>query len=277
MRRLVATTVAALSIVPIACADAGATPLETVAEAVARTLGTGTARGSFTVTSARPGAEPAVTMFGEGMFDFENRLGSMHITATDLRVPHLTGEFDVVVHGPTQYLSVPPGVPLDRPFVVLDHRALRAVPIDPLAFDLLLSADPSTALRWFRGAGGDVRRAGTDVVREVETTHFVLEVGVARATQQAPDDLADSFGRLAARFGRLWLPAEVWVGNDDQRIRRLSIRFDPSHPAEATEPTVLTVDLFDFGVSVSVGRPGPDQVVSLGAVLDLPPPRRRRR
>jgi hypothetical protein len=259
-----------------ACADAGVTALETVSDAVARTLAASTARSSFTVTAIGAGApSPPERVRGAGAFDLENRIGSMHIAAVDLRVPYVKGEIDAVVQGAVQLLSVPPTVPLGKPWIVVDHRTLGQVPVDPLAFDQLLSADPSTAVRWLRGASGDVKRAGEEVVRGVPTTRFEVEVGLQRAAEQAPSDLRTSMGRLAGRFGIRRVPAQVWVGDDDDRVHRLTLRFEPAQGG--SDAFVLTVELYDFGVPVTVARPTPDRIAQLAELLQLPPPRPQRR
>ena len=259
------------------CTDAGTTPLETLTEAVARTLAASTARASFTVTRLAPGP-PTDVLRGEGVFDLENRIGTMRIHAVDLRLPYLSGDVDVVSHGDVQYLSVPPSVPLGRPWVAVDHRVLGQVPLDPLALDQLLSADPSTSVRWLRGARGDVRRAGGEDVRGEPATRFEAVIGVGRASEQAPVDLRPSMGRLASRFGRGELPTAVWIGDDDGRVRRLALRLEPLDPAGETY--VLTVELYDFGPAsgpVAVAVPVPDQVAPVGELLTLPPPRPARR
>ena len=256
-----------------ACADTGATPLETVASAVARTLEAGSARAAFTVTAIGPdGGQEVVVIRGEGTFHLANRLGSMRLHVPDFRVPALGGDLDAIVLGSVQILQVPPDVPLGRPWLVVDHRALHDVPVDPLVFDALLAADPSTALRYLRGVGGEVRRAGTEVVRGVPAARFETVIDLRRAAEQAPADLELSLGRLISRFRRARVPAQVWI-DDDGRVRRIVIRLESSE----TDPTfVLDEVLYDFGARVTVTRPAAEEMATLPELLALPPPRRRR-
>jgi hypothetical protein len=279
MRRVAVVGAAVLLATSVACTDAGTTPLETVGDAVARTLDAQTVRASFTVTAVGPlaGREP-VRLRGEGAFDVENRIGSMTVTAVDLSVPVLRAELSVVSHGPVQFLRVPPGVPVGQAWVVVDHRTLGDVEIDPLRFDQLLAADPSTGLRWLRGAGGDVSPIGTEEVRGVATTRFGLTIDLRRAAEQAPSDLRASMGRIRGRFERTRFPAEVWIGDDDGRIRRLVVRFEPARAEIGAY--VFSEELFAFGTRVAVAPPTVESSAPVADVARIPPttttPRQRR-
>ena len=276
MRQVAAVAAILLCTVSAACTDAGTTPLETVADAVAETLGARTARVSFAVTAVGPhaGADPA-RLRGEGAFDVENRIGSMAVSTKDLSVAVLHGDLEVISHGPVQFFKVPPGAPVGQAWVVVDHRTLGEVHIDPLRFDQLLLADPGNGLRWLRGVGGDVTAIGTEEVRGVPTTRYSLSIDLRRAIAQAPIDMRPSIGRFLGRFERRQFPAEVWIGDDDGRIRRLVVRFEPLRPDMGAY--VFSEELYAFGIDVAVAPPAVEASAPVAEAARLPVSTTRRR
>jgi hypothetical protein len=174
-----------------------------------------------------------------------------------------------------QFFQVPPGVPVGQAWVVVDHRSLGDVQIDPLRFDQLLVADPSTGLRWLRGAGGDVSPIGGEEIRGAPTTRYSLTIDLRRAAEQAPSDLRASLGRIQGRFEKTRLPAEVWIGDDDGRIHRMVVRFEPLRPE--TGAYVFSEELFGFGTEVAVAPPTIESSAQVGDVAKIPPTTVRRR
>jgi hypothetical protein len=93
-------------------------------------------------------------------------------------------------------------------------------------------------------------------VRGVATTHCRLTVDLARADAALPAGVTVPPGPYRALRQ---LPAEVWL-DEAGLARRISVNSDPTRAAETQIWSVL--ELWDFGVSVDITPPGPDEVIA---------------
>jgi hypothetical protein len=115
--------------------------------------------------------------------------------------------------------------------------------------------DPLWPLDALFGAGHDAVEIGPEAVRGVPATRFRLAVDLARADAALPAGVSVPAGpyRSLSR-----LPAEVWI-DAAGLARRISVSSDPA-AAEAQVWSI--VELWDFGVTVDITPPGPDEVLA---------------
>jgi hypothetical protein len=91
-----------------------------------------------------------------------------------------------------------------------------------------------------------------------------MEKAAAQAPAEVRDSVQASVDQVQQQFGTTTVPIEVWVGSDEQ-IRRMEFRYPLPVEAGGSEDgqMVLRVDLFDFGVLVSIEPPPADQVTDV--------------
>jgi len=128
--------------------------------------------------------------------------------------------------------------------------------------------DMTGMLDWLRGVSSDVTEVGPDTINGVSTTHYRATVDLAKAAANAPAAAQSRVQQAAQALGQT-LPVDVWVDGQG-RLRQLTTSIDtgtgqaPSDlAASGTGPIVATVDLWNFGVPVTVTAPPADQVSTL--------------
>lgn len=250
-----------------------ASPAERVAEAPARTVAARTAkvtqRLEITPADGAESAEPVVVT-AEGEVDFANREGRMTVSSAG-------EESDLVFRGSTVYQRVPEvASAAGKGWLKVDLDDLStAVDVEGLG-NLLQgqSNDPGSSLHHLRGASGDVRRVGRELMRGAATTWYETTVDVEKAAAGAPADQRAVVRQLKDTFGIARVPTDVWLDGNG-RVRRLRQTIDYStsrgserFPAEALpERTELTLEFFDFGSPVRVQFPPPEDVADYADVL----------
>jgi hypothetical protein len=176
-------------------------------------------RGSVTVNG-----QP-VLVSGKG--DFRNRSGAM---ALGFNVGPLSGTLDAVVDGSTLYIrsplfagSLPPGKTWAK--VDLTKTSAGGLPLSTVA-----AQDPAATLKQLR-ALSRVTKIGSEQVGGVDATHYR--------------------GRVAKTATHPAAAYDVWIGDDDGYVHRVSFRslIGPN------ERLATTIDLSDFGKTVTVNVP----------------------
>ena len=240
-----------LSVPPLAACGGGSksnsqasklTPIAYVKTAAAKTAQAPSEHATVTasvVVSGQP-----VTLTGSGDFDNTTRQGSMH---ADFAVAGLTGSIDEVLDGTTIYMRSPlfsDGLPKGKSWLKLDlQKALAARGID---FSALLSQNPSQTLAQLQGSGA-VTKVGDETIDGVDTTHYRGTIDPAKLPQGA---------KIVAFTGARYGPYDVWVGNADGYVRRMTFSYSLKPQAGAKrEPIAMTMSYSDFGKSVTVTVP----------------------
>jgi len=251
----------ALLLLAAACSGGGGKgrtdSVKVLQEAADRTISARTARIVFSVSTppAEGRAEP-LTINGDGVFDFQHRRGRLTFdvptTKPPQRVESVIVASAVYAKLPREMLPLAGGA---RPWVKLPAQA--ATSRAGLGVRGLESADLAQALRYVRGATSNVKRVGTDRMRDTTTTHYrgPLDLEVAAANTKEP--ARTSTRRLIETLGTSRVPADIWLDNE-HRIRKLVLA-----PVQVT----LSVELFDFGTPVKIDLPPPEQVSDLTSVL----------
>jgi hypothetical protein len=125
-------------------------------------------------------------------------------------------------------------------------------------------ADPSQALQMLM-ASSDAKPVDYDRVRGVPTTHYKLDVDLARLAK-GNAALRKTFEAVRKLTGKTSYPAEAWIDKQG-RVRRMKIDMSFNTPLGGAFTMSMTEDLFAFGVKVNVQPPDPSQVLDAGALL----------
>jgi LppX_LprAFG lipoprotein len=217
------------------------TPIAYVKSAAAKTAQAPSEHTTLTASAAVSGQPLTVT--GAGDFDNSSHQGSMH---ADFSVAGLTGTIDEVLDGSTIYMKSPlfaDGLPKGKTWLKLDlQKALASKGID---FSALLSQNPAQTLAQLQNSGS-VTKVGDETIDGVDTTHYRAVIDPSKLPQGA---------KVVALTGAKFGPFDVWIGNDDSYVHKLSLSYSIKAPGAKRQSFALTTGFSDFGKSVTVTVP----------------------
>jgi hypothetical protein len=124
--------------------------------------------------------------------------------------------------------------------------------------------NPAQALEMLKKVA-DVTKVGEETVDGTRTTHYRATIDVKDALEKAGLP-ASSVQEITSSGMSAQVPVEVWVGDDDGLVRRMTIDYGSAAAGQAFSGQ-LTMTLRDWGSDVSVEAPPADQVFDLGTVL----------
>jgi hypothetical protein len=200
-----------------------------------------------------------------------------------VRLPEPLGQIDVRSTGQDYFVHLPPhlqGVAGGKPWVRVDHSTLQALAGSQLGVPGLgTTLDFGSVLAWLRGVSGQTTTVGNERINGTPTTHYRAQLDLSRAATTMGADTNDA-SALAQAVGRT-LPMDVWI-DARGRLRQLKVSLDLStlhtspavtRPTQARGTAVLTVDLWNFGVTVHPVPPPANQVSDASSLLGAPPGR----
>ena len=230
-----------------------------VATAYTNTVNTKSAHMALLIGVTQPG-HAAVNLTGTGAVSFATDQSEF-----SLDIPQ-AGTFQVRLVGSTVYLMLPQQLQAatgGKPWASVDLASLQPgnSTLPGLGSG---SSDPSQILGYLQGVSTSVTNLGPATVRGVQTTHYRANVDLNKAAQANPQ-AAPQYQKLIGQIHTSTIPVDVWTDASD-RVNQM--RFEIPVPAgtagSAAGGTVtLTLQLFDFGVPVTVTAPPPDQVGTL--------------
>jgi hypothetical protein len=182
-----------------------------------------------------------VAMKGSGDFDNTAKTGAMTLKAL---VGGLSMQIDEVVDGTVIYMKSPlfaANLPAGKTWIRLDLQ--QAAAQQGLDLGGLLSQKPSDSLAQLQ-ALGKVTEVGEEEIGGAKTTHYRATIDRTKLPKQ--------LAKLNATFGTY----HVWIGNDDQYVRRLKMSYSVQQQSIA-----MTMNFSDFGKDVSVDVPTADESV----------------
>jgi hypothetical protein len=125
-------------------------------------------------------------------------------------------------------------------------------------------ADPSQTLAMLK-ASADAHQVGYDHIRGVFTTHYELDIDLARLAKENKN-LRKMVDTVREVTGTTSYPAEAWV-DDAGRVRRMKIDMSFNSPAGGAFTLSMTEDLFAFGTKVVVRPPAAGRVLDASALV----------
>jgi hypothetical protein len=123
------------------------------------------------------------------------------------------------------------------------------------------SPTPTNALAYLAGAS-EVKKVGSESVQGVKSTHYEVTVDLQRAASRATGAVRASLERAISQSRLKTLPLDVWVDGSGY-IRKVNYE----ERAGGGQPAEVTMELHDFGTSVSIKPPPSAAVVDLMKTL----------
>jgi hypothetical protein len=279
MRRKAVFLVLAATLLAAAC-SAELSPGATVLQSIPTTHRAHSARVSYSATFDIATAPAPVEMTGEGAFDYARHEGRMTFDMSQILqqeggAPEGSGRVDMIFEGVVLYMRMPfltQIVTEQRPWLRLDLEAARRAGRPELAQLVQLGqSDPTQLLELLNGATKDVEAIGEEELRGTQTTHYTMTLDLRRAVEKASAETRSSIASLVARSGSPRLAADVWI-DEEGRMRRMTyvVVLATSDGDAPPNSMTVTMELYEFGVDISVQPPPADQVVDLLSLLEQP-------
>ena len=218
-----------------------------------------------------------VTATGSGVVDLRDHAISMSL-AIDLgddaqviqQLGSSTMHLDMVLRGATAYVKLPSSLTsalgASRPWVELDLAKLSGIPGLSSLTDGPGTSDPSEALQMLRSASGSVANLGQQRVDGVETTHYRLNMSLARFADDVPASERGAVKQVLSQLSQSLptggFPVDVWV-DGDHLIRRVVMSIDLSLPTGANMQETVISDYSDYGPQSPPATPPANAVVDL--------------
>ena len=268
--------VAAIAAVVIAGAGSGAGggTLDPVAQAAETTMRSGGAQMSMTGSVAVPGVPGAITLSGQGSFNFAADEGALTMAMGGLPSSlaarlhgaplQLTELFkaDVLYMGSPVFDGKLPG---GARWVRLDlARFQRALGLDPSSLTSG-GANPAQYLEYLKAAGGSSAIVGHERVRGVPTTHYSGRIDLLKAAEAEPGSdrskVRSTFEKVIAQTGLRTLPVGVWIDGRGL-VRKVAIRLAMTSAGHQATASIVT-EYHDFGPTPSISVPSGAEVYDL--------------
>lgn len=244
-----------------------------VASAASKTVDTTSSRVEFTATMSIEGVG-GMAFSGSGIFDGRTRSGAMNMRFTlppEARAQ--LGASDPTMqmimdgrNGLVMYMRSPmfKTVAADKWLKIDMEKLAKKEGIDLSALMNANQADPSESLHMLM-ASTDAHPIGYDRVRGVFTTHYKLNIDLARLTKDNKQ-LRKTFESVRKLTGISSFPAEAWI-DDQGRVRRMKIDMSFNAPTGGAFTMSMTEELYAFGVKVNVRPPAASEVIDAASLL----------
>jgi hypothetical protein len=222
------------------------------------TVNTKSAHLALILGVTQPGRAP-VNLTGSGAASFATDQSEFSLT-----VPQ-AGTFQVRLVGGTLYLMLPPQAQAatgGKPWGAISLASLQPgnSSVPGLGTG---SSDPSQILGYLQGVSSSVTNLGPATVRGVQTTHYRAVIDLNKAAQANPQAAA-AYQKLISQIHTSTLPVDVWTDSSNRvNQMRIQIPVPVGQGQSGTANVDLTLQLFDFGVPVTVVAPPANQVGSL--------------
>lgn len=128
--------------------------------------------------------------------------------------------------------------------------------------------NPGDFLSYFGDTDASVTEIGRETVRGVETTHFLAVFDTEKLLAEAtPEERAEIEAQGPIPLEEM--PMDIWIG-DDGLVYRYVVQMSGDTVADSDqgfEQMTMTFEMFDWGESIDVEEPSPDEVTE-GSELD---------
>jgi hypothetical protein len=264
-------------------AHSGVVIRDRLVDAASTTMDAGSARISMKMSMAAPGQSDA-QITADGLTDFAT--GDMQMTMDmgpllSQLAPGQAGSADTSVElrlvDKVMYIKYPAvlaqGMGTEKPWLSMDlGAALGDLGLPQDSLGQFEQTDPTQYLQYLAAVSSDVTEVGHDKLRDVDTTHYHATIDLTKALDRVPADVAQrlgidpdqlgkSFDQLRTQAGRDELPMDVWV-DANGRLRRMRMEM-----GAASGGVHIDMEMYDYGVDVSVQAPPADEVTDLFSML----------
>jgi hypothetical protein len=240
---------------PVA-AQSTSSDLERIANSGQALIKAGSAKftGKVDVSGAGVTSQQGAVSFS-GAFNFKRRLGQFKIDAAALGTRG-GAKITFLLVNDVAYIRLDalkgrtgtlPKALRGKKWLKLDLKALGA------GSGTIGQTDPTSSLFALRGVTQGIQNLGTDQVGGVTTTHYRVQLDLAKALQQVPAGQRAAAQQALQALGTGIVPADVWLDRQN-RLRRFSLTLHTT-TAGATATIVETFEFSAFGTPVSVSAP----------------------
>jgi hypothetical protein len=271
-RRLLTLLCLALSAAVLAGCGGDTFSFDPVAHAASTTADSQSARVSFTASMDIDGVG-GMSMSGAGIYDGHSRSGALNMRFTlppeaQAQLGGADPSMQMIMdgrHGLVMYMRSPLFRTLTDKWVKLDMEKLaKKQGIDLSSLMNANQADPSQALHMLM-ASTDAHPVGYDRVRGVFTTHYTLNIDLARLAKENRS-LTKTLDAVRRVTGVTSYPAEAWI-DDQGRVRRMKFDMSLNAPTGGAFHMSISEDLYAFGVKAVIRPPAASDVVDASALL----------
>lgn len=272
-RRILSLVCLAVSAAALAGCGGDTLSFDPVANAAGKTVDTTSARVEFTATMNIDGVG-GMAFNGKGIFDGRTRSGALNMRFTlPAEAQAQLGVTDPTMqmimdgrHGLVVYMRSPMlrTLATDKWLKFDMQKLAEKEGVDLSALMNANQADPSESLRMLM-ASSDTHPIGYDRVRGVFTTHYTLNIDLARLAKDNKE-LRKQLDAVRKLTGVTTYPAEAWI-DDRGRVRRLKIDMSFNTPTGGAFTMSMTEELYAFGIKVNVQAPAASEVVDAASLL----------
>ena len=255
MRRLI-TGLFIVAMVATACGKGGSNSNATlqhldqtgfISQVAAKSVSQKTAKIAMTETVTPPSGAAAspVTITADGEMDMAKKLLGFKMNFP--AAMGISGSIEMVMAGTTMYMQMPAAIRAEAGLT----KAWIGMKLDKLAGSALGGAsftDPSSVLQALQAIASSVDKVGTATVRGVKTTKYDVTLDMTKVASKVPAFARKAVSQLT--FDHMF----VYVG-DDSLVRREEFSASVSGVSVTTQ-----IDLYDYGLPVSVSVPPASQV-----------------
>lgn len=190
-----------------------------------------------------------LTMSGSGDYVNATKRGqmTMHVSAAghDIQMGEVMDGTTIYVRSPMLGSQLPRG----KTWMKLDLQKVGAS--QGIDYSSLMGQSPTHALEQL-GAAGSVSSVGTETIDGDETTHYrVTNLDISKLPQGA---------KIQALVHPKYDPIDVWIGNKDGYVHRVSMSFTYSAAGQSGSME-MRIDLSKFGETVDVAVPPANEVL----------------
>jgi len=202
----------------------------------------------------------SIKVTASGAFDYAHNEGSlkMHV---DLGSSGGVQSFQEVLANGRAYVELPAA---ER--AALGVKPWIAVPVVSGGSSSAANESPASVLALLEANSSGLTKLGSASIDGVATTEYRARVDLTKASAKAPPQVRKVLQQVLSWYGGAHsVPLQVWI-DGQARVRRVKETFtlNPNVGSMAASTgavhVVMTVDLSNYGVPVSVTVPPPDQV-----------------
>ncbi len=270
------TPAAAPKATPPSVTTPKASPAKVLLASARTTASAGSARMAMSMQLGGSGTD-AFAVTADGISDFSNGDAQLTMHFGGAIAAFMKGDIEMRSVDRVLYLKLPSGVLSSlgdgKDWISIDASKMPGG-ASPTSDFGLGQTDPKQFLAYLETVSDDVKAVGSEEIRGVDTTHYhaTLDLGKAADRANVPPELRDSLRKLAESMGKSApIPADVYVDSEG-RARRITLSIDfgafgrmlgGSGAAGSDAVMTMSIDLYDFGVPVSVQAPPASDVSSM--------------
>jgi hypothetical protein len=243
--------------------------IDPVAAAATKTENAGGAKMTMSVAITSPQLGKTLTITADGVFDTDQADMTMDLSSllggSGLTLPVGSGQVEMRYlqesGDPVMYVNAPflaailPGA---KSWIKLDlEQAGKSLGVDFSQLANESNQNPTQTLDMLRAAG-TVEKVASETVNGVATTRYTATIDIQKATARLGTAGAALVKQLAA-LGVTSIPVDVWIGDDDGLVHRLTMDEQFTKDGQ-TVGTSVTMNILSYGVGLTVVAPPADQV-----------------